>query len=164
MRMEEETIILQERPPWKAYTSMFVLIVFVMVLFYYIIFSTMSNILFPRLNRFVTLIYIAPIIIALIMIGSAIISRYSCLYTLTNKKAVSRVGLIRRDERTAPIIKITDTRVHQGLWQRLMGYGNVQISTAGSSGYEVNFININNPFYVKIQIDDLIEKKAKEEA
>ena len=163
MSRGEETILFQERPPWKAYTGMFVLIVFVSALFYYIIFST-NMVAFPHLNRFVTLIYITPIIIALIMIGSAIISRYSCLYTLTNKKAVSRVGLIRRDERTAPIIKITDTRVSQGLWQRLMGYGNVQISTAGSSGYEVNFININNPFYVKIQIDDLIEKKAKEEA
>ena len=70
--------------------------------------------------------------------------------------------MIRRDERSAPISKITDTRVSQGVWQRLLGYGNVQISTAGSSGYEVNFININNPYYVKTQIDDLIEKHEKE--
>ena len=156
-----ETILFQERPPWKAYTGMFILIVFISALFYYIIFST-NMVAFPRLNRFMILIYITPIIIALLMIGSILISRYSCFYTLTNKKAISKVGLIRRDERSAPISKITDTRVSQGVWQRLLGYGNVQISTAGSSGYEVNFININNPYYVKTQIDDLIEKHEKE--
>jgi hypothetical protein len=49
-------------------------------------------------------------------------------------------------------IRIKDLRninVNQTLWQRLVGVGDVEFSSAGGSGIEVVFLGVDKPMQVK---------------
>lgn len=163
--MAEENLIWQSRPPWRAYISMFAMAAFAAGLLYYAIFTYLPQAVAAasRLGKFVIYIYFAPAVLVLVIIGAVTASRYSHLYTITDKYASSRVGLIRRDERSALIAKITDIHVSQGVWQRVLNYGNVQINTAGSSSYEVNFISVGSPYYIQSVVEGIIEHKGVKE-
>lgn len=44
---------------------------------------------------------------------------------------------------------LRNINVKQTLWQRLMGVGDVEFSSAGGSGIEVSFRGVNDPLQVK---------------
>lgn len=45
--------------------------------------------------------------------------------------------------------------LEQGIWQRLVGTGNIAIGTAASSGTEINIVGIQNPQSIVDVINDL---------
>lgn len=79
-------------------------------------------------------------------------------YYVTNQRIKSEYGFLSRVIRDAELDKIQDTLVKQDLWGRLLNYGDLYFSTAGSGSYEIVFANVSNPEGLKATIRDLRKK------
>lgn len=80
-----------------------------------------------------------------IFLIAAVMKRYGSEYALTNKRVYSRRGLISRHTGEAIFERITDTSLSQGVFGRLLNYGDVRTNTAGSYGYELVFRGVSDP-------------------
>lgn len=99
------------------------------------------------------------IIIGVIFLIAALIDRYGSEYAITNKRIYSRYGLISRRANDTSFKNITDTQLSQGVFGRLLNYGNVGVNTAGSKGFEVFFIGVNDPKSLLGRIQNTMEKR-----
>jgi len=68
---------------------------------------------------------------------------------VTNKRIIVKSGVFNTKEISVPINRVTDIFVTRGLIGRFLGYGNVQIQSAGSPHAEVVAQNVSNPEGVK---------------
>ena len=65
-----------------------------------------------------------------------------------------------KEERLIPVSKITDLRVTKGCVAGIMGYGNLYIETAGTSGTEIAILDVDNPDYARDLILHLIDQSG----
>ncbi len=84
---------------------------------------------------------------------------------ITNKRIVGKVGVINTKSLDAPLNKIQNVAVSNGLGGKIFNYGNVKITTAAGS---FDFAGIKNPDAFKgmimAQIDQAEENRIKEQA
>lgn len=91
--------------------------------------------------------------------------------TVTNRRVMQRTGnIIGGQETSMQISRITDVTVKTGVMEALMGYGRIEVQSAGSSGPEIAFEGIAKPHALRDLIFDLQDGKydgapfAKEDA
>ena len=94
----------------------------------------------------------------LIIILLGVIKIYRKRYYITNERIKSEVGFLSRVMRDAELDKIQDTLVTQNIFGRLLNYGDLHFSTAGSGGYEIYFQSVANPEDIKSKVRDLRKK------
>lgn len=76
--------------------------------------------------------------------------------TVTNKRVIQRTGnIIGGQETSMQIGRITDITVSKGVIEALMGYGVIEVQSAGSSGPEIYFDGIAKPDKLRDLIFDL---------
>lgn len=98
---------------------------------------------------------------------TAIFSVYTYLnylytfYAVTDRRVVFQSGIIGRDYREFKFEKIQNIYVGVGVFERLIGVGNIMFSTAGESGVEITFRLVRNPLSVKQGIGEVIDKHQK---
>ena len=95
--------------------------------------------------------------IGLLVLIWIVLDRASKRYTVTNKRVIVRKGIIAKNVDEVEIEHIRSINTRQSIWQRLLGYGNVLIGTAGTAGIEIVIKNISNPEGIK----DLIRSQRK---
>jgi membrane protein YdbS with pleckstrin-like domain len=90
-------------------------------------------------------------ILALLFLGAAVASflvrrirNAADEFVVTNRRVVRKVGLLAREAEHAPIEKIQDITIDQGVMARLLGYGNVALETASERG-RIVFPDIARP-------------------
>jgi membrane protein YdbS with pleckstrin-like domain len=76
------------------------------------------------------------IVISILLLIVADLSRISHLYLLTDKRVVVRGGILKKDERELGYEAITDLGFKQGLFGRLFNYGNLTPVTQSGMGIE----------------------------
>lgn len=68
---------------------------------------------------------------------------YSILYSRTtsigfdDEKIIFETGILSRRTKKAPVHMITDSSLNRSLLQRIVGAATLNVSTSGSSGYEI---------------------------
>jgi hypothetical protein len=62
---------------------------------------------------------------------------------ITNRRVLSRVGVLRKESDEMFLGKIESVEVHQNLWARLMNYGTVEVNGSGEG--QLIFPNIESP-------------------
>lgn len=60
--------------------------------------------------------------------------RYSTRYRLTNERLIKISGLLAKGVDEVELYRIRDTRVHQSLLQRLVGLGDIEVTSTDASG------------------------------
>jgi len=65
-------------------------------------------------------------------------------FVVTNRRVMRKVGLFAREAEQAPIEKIQDVTLDQGVIARLLGYGTVVLETASETG-RIVFPEISRP-------------------
>ena len=65
-------------------------------------------------------------------------------FVVTNRRVMRKVGLLAREAEQAPIEKIQDVTLDQGVIARLLGYGTVVLETASERG-RIVFPDISRP-------------------
>ena len=92
------------------------------------------------------------IILSVLIILMATFGRYRRLYTVTSHRIMMRIGLIANNTNEMEIKHIRGINVRQGVVERLLGIGTLEIISAADGGAEVVFSGIRNPVAVKDQI------------
>jgi uncharacterized membrane protein YdbT with pleckstrin-like domain len=94
-------------------------------------------------------VYVVIVAVFVYLIAVVIYRRYSWAYTIGSETIESREGLIARKVKSIRVQDLRNINVNQSLWQRLMGVGDVEFSSAGGSGIEVSFRGVSDPLRVK---------------
>jgi membrane protein YdbS with pleckstrin-like domain len=76
-------------------------------------------------------------------------------YVVTNKSLYVKKGVLGTNIESVGLDKIQNTEYSQSFWGKQFDYGSIDISTAGSSGAEISFQNIENASDVRETITRL---------
>ena len=79
-------------------------------------------------------------------------------HAVTNKRVVSKEGIVSRKTEEMKIGSIETVEIDQGIWGRILGFGNVRVTGRGIS--DVVFSRIDNPMEVKRRIEGVSHPAA----
>lgn len=88
---------------------------------------------------------LSVIVIGIFIIIWAILDRNHRFYRVTSKRVSVRSGIIGRMTSEVEVLDIRNVEMRQSIVDRLLGIGNVGISSAGTGGIEVVFAGVANP-------------------
>ncbi len=124
-----------ERTLWTAHTS----------ILYYI----------PMIVFGVILI---PLLVGVLIILYAILDQRGRVFTVTNKRVMSKWGIISRKTNEVTIADIRNINMSQGILERLFGLGSIEIGSAGTAGIEVKFAGVSDPVVIRDLVRNLKDK------
>lgn len=103
--------------------------------------------------------------IGLITIWKPLIDLITTKLCFTNKKVIGKVGLIKTNTLEAPLNKVNNASVEQGLFGKIMNYGTVRIDTS-SGTYLFSHICDPNSFKSALmeQIDKFDDERIQKQA
>ena len=111
------------------------------------------------LGHFIFGVLLLPLFgLGLLIILIALLDRNTRIYTVTNKRVMSKAGIISRHMHEVGIRDIRAINVRQGIIERLFGIGAVEVGSAGTAGIEVKFVGITDP----IKVRDMIRRQKDE--
>ena len=96
-------------------------------------------------------VYVVVVAVFVYLITVVTYRRYSWAYTINSETIESREGLIARKVKSIRVQDLRNINVNQTLFQRIVGVGDVEFSSAGGSGIEVTFRGVDDPLQVKAQ-------------
>lgn len=112
---------------------------------------------------------IVGIPLSLVLIGIPLIVASYLQYTntnyvVTNKGLYSKRGILSRDVQQIGFDKVQNISYSQSAIGSSLGYGSVDVSTAGGSGVELQFRSIPNPAAVQELISKEIDKRQRSDS
>lgn len=97
------------------------------------------------------------VLIGLFIIAGSYLQRENTQYVVTTDGLYKKTGVLSRDVQRIDFGKVQNTSYSQGFFGSRFGYGNVDISTAGGSGIEMQFRSVPEPR----EVQELINKRVK---
>lgn len=82
------------------------------------------------------------------------VTKIAATYTVTRRRCTAELGFVSREIREVEIRHIRNINVKQTILQRVCGIGDVEISSAGGAGIEVDFESVADPLGVRRLIMD----------
>ncbi|MDX6239121.1 MAG: hypothetical protein QOG10_3936, partial [Kribbellaceae bacterium] len=76
-------------------------------------------------------------------------------YTVTNRRLITRHGILTRTGRDIPLMRINDVSYEHGLLDRMLGCGTLQIESAGERG-QVILPDVPHVEHVHLRMSDLL--------
>jgi uncharacterized membrane protein YdbT with pleckstrin-like domain len=101
------------------------------------------------------------IVIAIIIAILVSIDVLTSEYFISNKRIYFKRGLISRVLNDIKIEWITNIFVQQGIFGRILNYGNIGISSPGEHAGAIGFVGVSDPMGVKAIIEDTLTKYKK---
>jgi uncharacterized membrane protein YdbT with pleckstrin-like domain len=80
-----------------------------------------------------------------VFVAYPLASKAASSFRLTSERVTSETGLLSRKRSEVDVSDVRNIQVKQGVIQRMMGVGNVGISSAGQSGVEVVLRGVLDP-------------------
>ena len=80
---------------------------------------------------------------------------WSKRYALTNKRIILSEGIFSEKFRSTVYNKITDLRLNQTMFDKVLNIGTIGIDTAGTDAIEIRFIGVRNPVYIQNKISEM---------
>jgi membrane protein YdbS with pleckstrin-like domain len=105
-----------------------------------------------------------PARIAILAVGVVILATFALkpflnwffsTYTITNRRLITRHGILTRTGRDIPLMRINDVSYEHGLIDRLLGCGTLHIESAGERG-QVVLPDVPHVEHVHLQMSDLL--------
>ena len=96
-----------------------------------------------------------PAIFGIVILALVIIEITCTSYELTTHRIIVRRGWISKLQNEIWIKDMRGVNLVQGIWQRIIGVGNVAIGTAATAGAEISIAGVNNPAEVIEKINSL---------
>lgn len=99
-------------------------------------------------EEIIRLLSLVPIGLGLFIAGATYVNYRSVQYVLTTEEVYKKTGLISRNVVNIRLDRIQNTSYAQSLPERFLGYGHIQIDTAGTGGSDITFASTPKPEYV----------------
>ncbi|WP_266079959.1 PH domain-containing protein [Haladaptatus caseinilyticus] len=108
---------------------------------------------------FVVGVPLSIVVVGLVIISSAYLSYQNTNYVVTNMALYKKTGVLSRNVQRIEFDKVQDTSYRQSFFGAQFGYGTVDISTAGGSGVEMSFDDIDDPQDLQSLINERSKKR-----
>ena len=92
------------------------------------------------------------------------IQRLDQAYTVTSRRVIVRRGIANRNERSASIDRIQNVNTRQGLYGRILNFGDIEFGTAGSDIGDADLAlrGINDPHEMRDVLDrELLQREQR---
>lgn len=106
----------------------------------------------PLLQVVIGLVALA---LALWWVGRPFLRWMTTTYTVTNRRLITRTGVLSRRGRDIPLNRVTDVAYERGVWDRLLGCGTLVISDASEEG-RVRLHDIPHVERVHLRMSELL--------
>jgi membrane protein YdbS with pleckstrin-like domain len=80
---------------------------------------------------------------------------YFSTYTVTNRRLITRHGILTRTGRDIPLMRVNDVSYEHGLIDRMLGCGTLHIESAGERG-QVDLPDVPHVEHLHLQMSDLL--------
>jgi uncharacterized membrane protein YdbT with pleckstrin-like domain len=84
-------------------------------------------------------------------------------FVVTDQRVIFRTGVLTRHGVEIPLERINNINFHQGVWERMIGAGDLEIQSAGEQGTSM-FENVRHPDGVQQEVYSQMEGDAKRDA
>jgi uncharacterized membrane protein YdbT with pleckstrin-like domain len=81
-------------------------------------------------------------------------------FVVTDQRVLYRTGVLARHGVEIPLDRITNINFHQGIWERIIGAGDLEVQSAGEEG-DTLFENVRHPDGVQHEIYREMEAHAQ---
>ena len=140
-KLGEEPVVFSIRP-----TLMFVKMGYIIAVISAFILAALLATVGPIVNLVVSSAIVVLLGISLLLIPAYYHLRQKTIrYTLTDSKVAIDEGLLSKSTRNVPLRIIQDVTVSANLFQRLLGFGDIEIENANESDSKIVLRNINSP-------------------
>src|SRR5438552_17126999 len=136
-----ENLILKTHQHWIVLVKAVVIPVVLLIIVAVVDFTVKSGTGIPHFRTIITLVAAAIALLWLIVVW---IRWQSTTYTLTDQRIKIERGIFSRQEKLIAVDRVQDVSTRKSVIGRILGYGNVQIESAGEVGSEV-FFNLPQP-------------------
>jgi len=102
-------------------------------------------------------------IIWAIWLGIKLLSWLRTYFVVTDQRVIYRTGILSRHGVEIPLDRINNINFHQGIWERIIGAGDLDIQSAGEEGTTL-FENVRHPDGVQQEIYRQMENDATRDA
>lgn len=105
----------------------------------------------------VTVVFIAGVVVI------AWIRRLDMHYTVTDRRLIVRRGILNRNERSASLDRIQNVNTAQGLFGRILNFGDIEFDTAGSDIGDADLAlrGVNDPHQMRDLLDQEVLKRDR---
>lgn len=101
-----------------------------------------------------------PLLIGVVLVAAALIQRLTTELVLTDRRIITKRGLISRDTVEMNLSKVESVRVNQGLLGRVLNYGDVTVIGTGASLEPLR--GIANPLELRKQLGAVTQEGASQ--
>lgn len=126
---DDETVVLEMRPHWR---------VLIPAVFWTVLAAgAVLFVWFGTTSRPTWLLPTVSLLAAVFVAGLAVppaVRWFATLYVLTTERIIVRTGIVARSGTEIPLESINNVLFTQGVIERMLGYGDVLIESAGESG------------------------------
>jgi uncharacterized membrane protein YdbT with pleckstrin-like domain len=84
-------------------------------------------------------------------------------FVVTDQRVIFRTGILTRHGVEIPLERINNINFHQGIWERIIGAGDLEIQSAGEQGTS-QFSDVRHPDGVQQEVYRQMEGDAKRDA
>jgi len=110
-------------------------------------------------GAYLTGIPLIPLLgLGLLVIVGAYLNRQNTDYVVTDKSVYKKTGVLSRSVSEVEYEKVQNTSFSVGVVGRYLGYGNVDISTAGGSGVEMSLRGVSDPQNVQKRLSRRVKE------
>jgi uncharacterized membrane protein YdbT with pleckstrin-like domain len=95
----------------------------------------------------------AVLIVFVIGLSIALITRLQTTYTITNQRLTIETGLLSREMHETRLERVQNVNVHQTMAQRMLFVGNVDFDTAAGAEYDFTFRGVGEPRRIVRTVD-----------
>lgn len=88
----------------------------------------------------------------LVLVAVIVYRHHAWTFTIRGDAIESCRGIIGRDVQSIRVQDLRNVNVRQTIWQRLLGVGDVEFSSAGGAGVEVTFYGVIDPLGIKDRV------------
>ena len=90
------------------------------------------------------IVFTPMMLIGLVLILYIVINVYTTVYVLTTKRVVAKTGLISQIVSEVRIADVRGVNYSRGMWQTLIGVGDISIGTSATAGTEIEISGVKD--------------------
>jgi len=98
---------------------------------------------------------VVALLVLIVFAAKPFLNWFFSTYTLTNRRLITRHGILTRTGRDIPLMRINDVSYEHGLIDRMLGCGTLMIESAGERG-QVILPDVPHVEHVHLQMSDLL--------
>lgn len=100
--------------------------------------------------------------VGVVVAGLVYLNWLRLLYVITDEEVYVKDGLVSRDVTQVRLDRVQNTAFEQSVPQRVLGYGDVRLYTAGTNTEDITFERVSNPGRVSQLVTELLSERAEE--